>query len=93
MVTVSSFQHRRRSARQHPTSGPQRKRSSVSREKLALQLLAALVVVALLVTGGLWAAGVFSDPAEVRAIRSMVDEQVARYDPDCDGEWQFLELQ
>lgn len=90
MVTVSSVNRRRRPGFEaFEASRNGSNRSVGSKKRLALQALAALAVLALLVTGGLWAAGVFSDPAEVRALRSMVDEQVARYDQIAMGNGSF----
>lgn len=83
MVTVSTFKRRRSPAFEYQPSGS--KRSGINWKRLSAQLLAALVIVALLVTGGLWAAGVFSDPAEVRALRRQVDQQVAQYDQIAGG--------
>lgn len=87
MVTVSTFNRRRRPAFEASRNGASR--SAVNRKRLAVQLLAILALLALLVTGGLWAAGVFSDPAEVRALRQAVDEQVARYDQIAAGNGSF----
>jgi hypothetical protein len=87
MVTVSTFNRRRRPAFEASRNGASR--SAVNRKRLAVQLLAILALLALLVTGGLWAAGVFSDPAEVRALRQAVDEQVARYDQIASGNGSF----
>ena len=87
MVTVSTFNRRRRPAFEASRNGASR--SAVNRKRLAVRLLAALALLALLVTGGLWAAGVFSDPAEVRALRQAVDEQVARYDQIASGNGSF----
>lgn len=83
MVTVSSFNRRRRPA--FEVSRNSTSRSSVNKKRLALQVLAALAVMALLVTGVLWAGGAFSDPAEVRALRSEVDRQVAQYNQIAQG--------
>ena len=87
MVTVSTFNRRRRPAFEASRNGASR--SAVNRKRLAVQLLAALALLALLATGGLWAAGVFSSPAEVRALRQAVDEQVARYDQIAAGNGSF----
>ena len=57
MVTVSTFNRRRRTAFEASRNGASR--SAVNRKRLAVQLLAILALLALLVTGGLWAAGVF----------------------------------
>jgi len=89
MVNVSSFNRRRRPAYQPPTSGREGRRSQVNWKKVSVQLLAALAVLALLVTGGLWAAGVFSDPPEVRAVRAAVDKQVAQYNQIAQGNGSF----
>jgi len=90
MVTVSTFKRRRgRGFEAFESSRKGSTRSSGDKKRLAVQALAALAILALLVTGGLWAAGVFSDPAEVRALRSMVDEQVARYDQIAMGNGSF----
>lgn len=83
MVTVSSFNRRRRPAFEVSRNGSSR--SSVNKKRLALQVLAALAVMALLVTGVLWAGGAFSDPAEVRALRAEVDRQVAQYNQIAAG--------
>ncbi len=89
MVTVSTFNRRRRSpaAFEAPRRGG--KKSSTDYKKLAVRVLSVLAVLALLVTGGLWAAGYFSDPAEVRALRSAVDQQVAQYNQIANGNGSF----
>jgi len=87
MVTVSSFNRRRRPAFEASRNG--RSRSPVNGKRLALQVLVGLAVMALLVTGVLWAGGAFSDPAEVRALRSEVDRQVAQYDQIAAGNGTF----
>lgn len=87
MVTVSSFNRRRRPAFEASRNGSSR--SSVNKKRLALQVLAGLAVMALLVTGVLWAGGAFSDPAEVRALRSEVDRQVAQYNQVAAGNGSF----
>jgi hypothetical protein len=89
MVTVSTFNRRRRSppAFEAPRRGG--KKSSTDYKKLAVRLLSALAVLALLVTGVLWAAGFFSAPAEVRALRSAVDQQVAQYNQIANGNGSF----
>lgn len=90
MVTVSTFKRRRgRGFEAFEASRNVSTRSSARKKRLVVQALAALAILALLMTGGLWAAGVFSDPAEVRALRSMVDEQVARYDQIAMGNGSF----
>lgn len=85
MVTVSTFNRRRRSP--PPFEAPRRggKKSSTDYKKLAVRVLSVLAILALLVTGGLWTAGYFSDPAEVRALRSVVDQQVAQYNQVASG--------
>jgi hypothetical protein len=87
MVTVSSFNRHRTSASAASRHGPSR--PAGDRKNLAVRMLSALVVLAILVGGGLWAAGVFSAPAEVRALRAAVDEQVARYDQIASGNGRF----
>jgi hypothetical protein len=87
MVTVSTFNRRSRPAFELSQNGP--KRSSRDKKQLAIRVLSGLAILALLVVGGLWLAGVFSDPSEVRALRAAVDEQVARYDQIASGNGSF----
>lgn len=89
MVTVSSFNRRRSSSSAGLRNGSDTARPTGSGKRLAVRILSVLAVLAILVGGGLWAGGVFSAPAEVRALRAAVDEQVARYDQIASGNGSF----